>query len=63
MDGKLLSMIALLMQPEMCVGDHLVAKGPKGRFKYQPGQFRAFGMLAGGSGITPIFQVFLVCFI
>ncbi|CAN6717134.1 unnamed protein product [Malus baccata var. baccata] len=42
---------------EMCVGDHLAVKGPKGRFKYQPGQVRAFGMLAGGSGITPMFQV------
>ncbi|WZZ90955.1 hypothetical protein YC2023_119534 [Brassica napus] len=42
---------------EMRVGDHLAVKGPKGRFKYQPGQFRAFGMLAGGSGITPMFQV------
>uniref|UniRef100_M4E4D3 cytochrome-b5 reductase n=1 Tax=Brassica campestris TaxID=3711 RepID=M4E4D3_BRACM len=41
---------------EMRVGDHLAVKGPKGRFKYQPGQFRAFGMLAGGSGITPLFQ-------
>ncbi|XP_021715597.1 NADH--cytochrome b5 reductase 1-like isoform X2 [Chenopodium quinoa] len=29
----------------------------KGRFKYQPGQVRAFGMLAGGTGITPMFQV------
>ncbi|CAL5356794.1 unnamed protein product [Camellia sinensis] len=29
----------------------------QGRFKYQPGQVRAFGMLAGGSGITPMFQV------
>ncbi|THG15141.1 hypothetical protein TEA_005501 [Camellia sinensis var. sinensis] len=28
----------------------------KGRFKYQPGQVRAFGMLAGGTGITPMFQ-------
>ncbi|KAJ0021121.1 hypothetical protein Pint_31554 [Pistacia integerrima] len=28
-----------------------------GRFKYQPGQIRAFGMLAGGTGITPMFQV------
>ncbi|KAL6509005.1 NADH-cytochrome b5 reductase [Orobanche gracilis] len=28
-----------------------------GRFKYQPGQVRAFGMIAGGSGITPMFQV------
>ncbi|XP_009797743.1 NADH--cytochrome b5 reductase 1 isoform X2 [Nicotiana tabacum] len=42
---------------EMRVGDYLVVKGPKGRFKYQPGQVRAFGMLAGGSGITPMFQV------
>ncbi|KAK9170652.1 hypothetical protein Syun_002792 [Stephania yunnanensis] len=29
----------------------------KGRFRYQQGQVRAFGMLAGGSGITPMFQV------
>ena len=29
----------------------------KGRFIYKPGQARAFGMLAGGSGITPMFQV------
>ncbi|KAJ6804706.1 NADH--cytochrome b5 reductase 1 isoform X2 [Iris pallida] len=42
---------------EMRVGDYLSVKGPKGRFKYQPGQIRAFGMLAGGSGITPMFQV------
>ncbi|KAK8683286.1 hypothetical protein V6N13_039351 [Hibiscus sabdariffa] len=42
---------------EMHVGDYLAVKGPKGRFKYQPGQVRAFGMLAGGTGITPMFQV------
>ncbi|GMH09655.1 hypothetical protein Nepgr_011496 [Nepenthes gracilis] len=42
---------------EMRVGDYLAVKGPKGRFKYQPGQVRVFGMLAGGSGITPMFQV------
>ncbi|CAN6359676.1 unnamed protein product [Urochloa humidicola] len=42
---------------EMKVGDYLSVKGPKGRFKYQPGQVRAFGMIAGGSGITPMFQV------
>ncbi|XP_065854032.1 NADH--cytochrome b5 reductase 1 [Euphorbia lathyris] len=42
---------------EMRVGDCLAVKGPKGRFRYQPGQVRAFGMLAGGSGITPMFQV------
>ncbi|CAA0833195.1 NADH--cytochrome b5 reductase 1 [Striga hermonthica] len=42
---------------EMREGDYLAVKGPKGRFKYQPGQVRAFGMIAGGSGITPMFQV------
>ncbi|XP_010519356.1 PREDICTED: NADH--cytochrome b5 reductase 1-like [Tarenaya hassleriana] len=42
---------------EMRVGDYLAVKGPKGRFRYQPGQARAFGMLAGGSGITPMYQV------
>ncbi|XP_059641284.1 NADH--cytochrome b5 reductase 1-like isoform X4 [Cornus florida] len=42
---------------EMREGDYLAVKGPKGKFKYQPGQVRAFGMLAGGTGITPMFQV------
>ncbi|KAG1327635.1 NADH--cytochrome b5 reductase 1 [Cocos nucifera] len=42
---------------EMRVGEYLSVKGPKGRFKYGPGQVRAFGMIAGGSGITPMFQV------
>lgn len=42
---------------EMREGDYMAVRGPKGRFKYQPGQVRAFGMLAGGSGITPMFQV------
>lgn len=42
---------------EMREGDYMEVKGPKGRFKYHPGQVRAFGMLAGGSGITPMFQV------
>ncbi|XP_048135026.1 NADH--cytochrome b5 reductase 1-like [Rhodamnia argentea] len=42
---------------EMREGDYLTVKGPKGRFKYKPNQARAFGMLAGGSGITPIFQL------
>ncbi|XP_028766846.1 NADH--cytochrome b5 reductase 1-like [Neltuma alba] len=42
---------------EMRVGDYLAVKGPKGRFKYRIGEVRAFGMIAGGSGITPMFQV------
>ncbi|XP_057971377.1 NADH--cytochrome b5 reductase 1-like isoform X1 [Malania oleifera] len=42
---------------EMREGDYLAVKGPKGRFKYQPGQVKAFGMVAGGTGITPMYQV------
>eukprot|EP00249_Psilotum_nudum_P010790 c22771_g1_i1 orf=423-1277(+) len=39
------------------VGDYLAVSGPKGRFRYTPGQVTAFGMLAGGTGITPMYQV------
>ncbi|XP_057550316.1 NADH--cytochrome b5 reductase 1-like [Amaranthus tricolor] len=42
---------------QMRKGDFLPVIGPKGRFKYQPGKVRAFGMLAGGTGITPMFQI------
>ncbi|WCJ41555.1 NADH:cytochrome B5 reductase 1 [Euphorbia peplus] len=42
---------------EMREGDYMAIKGPKGRFKYQPNLVRAFGMLAGGTGIAPMFQV------
>jgi cytochrome-b5 reductase len=38
-------------------GEFLAAKGPKGRFKYLPNQVREFGMVAGGTGITPMYQV------
>jgi cytochrome-b5 reductase len=38
-------------------GEYLTAKGPKGRFKYLPNQVREFGMVAGGTGITPMYQV------
>ncbi|KAL9388296.1 hypothetical protein Peur_016901 [Populus x canadensis] len=45
---------------EMREGDYLAVKGPqafKVPFNYKPGQVRAFGMIAGGSGITPMFQL------
>ncbi|MED6210219.1 NADH-cytochrome b5 reductase [Stylosanthes scabra] len=42
---------------QMKIGDKLEVKGPKGRFSYKSGQVRAFGMIAGGSGITPMFQI------
>ncbi|KAH7301303.1 hypothetical protein KP509_23G019400 [Ceratopteris richardii] len=39
------------------VGDSLSVRGPKGRFLYRPGAVKALGMLAGGTGLTPMFQV------
>lgn len=42
---------------QMHEGDFLPVIGPVGRFSYQPGQARALGMLAGGTGITPMFQI------
>jgi len=39
------------------IGDTIEVKGPKGKFKYEPNMKRAFGMLAGGTGITPMLQV------
>ncbi|KAK2983469.1 hypothetical protein RJ640_006482 [Escallonia rubra] len=38
-------------------GEYLAVKGPIDRFKYKPGQARSLGMLAGGTGITPMFQL------
>eukprot|EP01112_Ceratiomyxa_fruticulosa_P015421 TRINITY_DN4531_c0_g1_i1.p1 TRINITY_DN4531_c0_g1~~TRINITY_DN4531_c0_g1_i1.p1 ORF type:complete len:278 (-),score=58.16 TRINITY_DN4531_c0_g1_i1:148-981(-) len=44
--------------------DHLVVgqdsidvRGPKGAFVYQTNMFRSIGMIAGGTGITPMLQV------
>jgi cytochrome-b5 reductase len=41
----------------MKVGELIDVKGPKGLFTYTPNMKRAFGMLAGGTGITPMLQV------
>ncbi|KAG6545673.1 hypothetical protein Mapa_012858 [Marchantia paleacea] len=38
-------------------GEFLECKGPKGRFRYTPNMMRAFGMIAGGTGLTPCYQV------
>eukprot|EP01025_Chloroclados_australasicus_P047170 TRINITY_DN5241_c0_g2_i1.p1 TRINITY_DN5241_c0_g2~~TRINITY_DN5241_c0_g2_i1.p1 ORF type:complete len:297 (-),score=19.16 TRINITY_DN5241_c0_g2_i1:589-1428(-) len=39
------------------IGESLMMRGPKGRFLYRPNMKRHFGMLAGGTGITPMYQV------
>ncbi|KAK9380836.1 uncharacterized protein V2V93DRAFT_369688 [Kockiozyma suomiensis] len=39
------------------VGQSIRVRGPKGAFVYTPGLVRAFGMIAGGTGITPMLQI------
>ncbi|KAI9769029.1 MAG: NADH-cytochrome b5 reductase [Geoglossum umbratile] len=39
------------------IGQTIKVKGPKGAMVYRPGLVRHFGMIAGGSGITPVLQI------
>ncbi|KAJ3295475.1 NADH-cytochrome b5 reductase [Borealophlyctis nickersoniae] len=39
------------------IGQNIRVKGPKGQFRYTPNCVRAFGMIAGGTGITPMLQI------
>lgn len=39
------------------VGDPIEVKGPKGQMRYSPDLCRHIGMIAGGSGITPMLQI------
>ena len=41
----------------MKIGDWLECKGPKGKFTYYPNMVKNLGMIAGGTGITPMLQV------
>jgi cytochrome-b5 reductase len=39
------------------IGDKIRVKGPKGQFKYHPTLASELGMIAGGTGITPMLQI------
>jgi cytochrome-b5 reductase len=39
------------------IGQSIRARGPKGQFVYTPNMVRAFAMIAGGTGITPMLQI------
>ncbi|KAJ5995205.1 cytochrome b5 reductase [Penicillium waksmanii] len=39
------------------VGDKVLFRGPKGAMKYQKGLCSRIGMIAGGTGITPMYQL------
>lgn len=39
------------------VGETISVRGPKGFFTYTPNMVDSFGMIAGGTGITPMYQI------
>ncbi|KAK2066590.1 hypothetical protein P8C59_000395 [Phyllachora maydis] len=41
----------------LAVGQTIRVRGPRGAFVYTPNMVRHFGMVAGGTGITPMLQV------
>ena len=41
----------------LAIGDTLKVRGPKGAMVYTPGLVKRFGMIAGGTGITPMLQI------
>ncbi|KAF9364847.1 NADH-cytochrome b5 reductase [Mortierella sp. NVP85] len=45
------------MFSELKIGDTINARGPKGQFNYTPNMSRAIGMIAGGTGLTPMLQI------
>lgn len=42
---------------QLQVGDEVAFRGPKGAMRYRRGLCRRLGMLAGGTGITPMYQL------
>lgn len=39
------------------IGEHVEFRGPKGFFTYTPNMVDSFGMIAGGTGIAPMYQI------
>ncbi|KAK2461776.1 hypothetical protein APHAL10511_006239 [Amanita phalloides] len=42
---------------QLNIGDTIRVKGPKGQFNYAPGLVAHLSMIAGGTGITPMYQI------
>jgi NAD(P)H-flavin reductase len=42
---------------ELKIGDEMSVRGPKGNFNYTANMCSEIGMIAGGTGITPMLQV------
>jgi len=39
------------------IGDSILVKGPYDKLQYKPNMFKRIGMIAGGTGITPMLQM------
>lgn len=52
-DGKLTSKYLSVLES----GDEVLFRGPKGAMRYHPGLCKKIGMVAGGTGVTPMFQI------
>ncbi|TQS32206.1 hypothetical protein Golomagni_07487, partial [Golovinomyces magnicellulatus] len=52
-DGKLTSQYLAKLE----AGDEVLFRGPKGAMRYHDGLCKKIGMVAGGTGITPMFQL------
>lgn len=39
------------------IGETIDVRGPKGFFEYTPNMVKSLGMIAGGTGITPMYQI------
>ncbi|KAJ1951545.1 NADH-cytochrome b5 reductase [Linderina macrospora] len=39
------------------IGDSISVRGPRGAFRYTPNMVSHIGMIAGGTGITPMYQI------
>ncbi|KAK2040977.1 oxidoreductase NAD-binding domain-containing protein [Colletotrichum somersetense] len=52
-DGLLTGRYLANLEP----GDEVLFRGPKGAMRYRPNMARRIGMLAGGTGITPMYQL------
>ncbi|TFL06684.1 NADH-cytochrome b5 reductase 1 [Pterulicium gracile] len=50
--GNISKLLSLLK-----VGDTIKVKGPRGQFNYTPNLSRHLGMIAGGTGLTPMLQI------
>ncbi|KYQ96893.1 NADH-cytochrome b5 reductase [Tieghemostelium lacteum] len=42
---------------KLYIGEYLEFRGPKGKFEFSVNRYKSIGMIAGGTGITPMLQV------